>query len=111
MANILIDNNSNFNLYNPAEIAKKIATKAKEKRLSLNYTQEALSKKSGVSLGSLKRFERASEISLQNLLLLAFALNSTDEFLQLFPEIKYTSIDEVIKLKKVKKRKRGRNND
>lgn len=111
MDNILADNNFNFDLFSPSEIAKKIAVKAKEKRLYYNYTQEALAKKSGVSLGSIKRFERASEISLQNLLLLALALDATDEFLQLFPANKYSSIDEVIKLKKTNKRKRGRKND
>ncbi|OFX58587.1 MAG: hypothetical protein A2046_01105 [Bacteroidetes bacterium GWA2_30_7] len=111
MTNILTDNNIDLNLYSSSEIAKKIASKAKEKRLSFNYTQEALSKKSGVSLGSLKRFERSYEISLQNLLLLALALNSIDEFINLFPENKYSSIDEVIKLKNVNKRKRGRIKD
>ncbi|OFX26646.1 MAG: hypothetical protein A2033_17045 [Bacteroidetes bacterium GWA2_31_9] len=111
MDSILADNDFYLDIFSPSEIAKKIAVKAKEKRLYYNFTQEALSKKSGVSLGSIKRFERTYEISLHNLLLLALVLNATDDFLHLFPENKYTSIDEVIKLKKVNKRKRGRKND
>lgn len=49
-------------LLNYYEIAEKIASDVKELRLRENLTQRALAKKSGVSLGSLKRFETSYEI-------------------------------------------------
>jgi transcriptional regulator with XRE-family HTH domain len=45
-----------------------------QKRLDKNPTQEGLAKRSGVSLGSLKRFESSGHISLESLLKLALVL-------------------------------------
>ncbi len=45
-----------------------IAERFREVRLDQNITQEALAKHTGVSLGSLRRFESEGEISLKNLL-------------------------------------------
>lgn len=94
--------------FNPWAISKKIAGRMKRKRLVLNITQESLSKKSGVSLGSLKRFENQYKISLEHLLQIALALEALDDFHNLFPENDYQSIDEMIKMKKTKDRKRAR---
>ena len=96
--------------YNPGGLAKGIAARAKQRRLELNLTQEALSARSGVSFGTLKRFERGSEISLKNLLKLAAALNSTGGFKKIFTEKSYASFDEAVGVKKSKTRKRGRIN-
>ena len=95
--------------FSPQSVAQKIAERMRRKRLLLNLTQKALSKKSGVSLGSLKRFENKNEISLKHLLQLALALDALDDFHHLFPENDYQSIDELVNIKKSKKRKRGRN--
>ena len=95
--------------FNPAAIMKKIAERMKQRRLVLNYTQVLLSKKSGVSLGSLKRFENNYKISLEHLLQLALVLNALDEFHNLFPLSNYNSIDDIIDIKSKKKRKRASN--
>jgi hypothetical protein len=42
--------------------------------------RKLLAKRSGVSLGSLKRFETTGQISLESLLLLADVLNRLDDF-------------------------------
>lgn len=97
--------------YNPDNIALKIAENLKQRRLNFNLTQKALSKRSGVSLGSLKRFETSGEISLKNLILLAISLQSSDELIDLFERQDYNSIEDVIKAKHVNIRKRGRRND
>ena len=81
----------------------------KNRRLVLNLTQENLSNMSGVSLGSLKRFENKNKISLDHLLQLAVSLDMLDGFHNLFPESDYQSIDEIIKSKKIKVRKRASN--
>ena len=110
MDNIL-DDKSFLQSYNPDRIARKIADNVRRRRLALNLTQLALSKKSGVSLGSLKRFENLGEISLKNLILLAICLDASEDFTGLFEVSSYSSVDEVIKAKKSIERKRGRKND
>ena len=97
--------------FNPQELAKGIAARVKARRLELNLTQAALAKRSGVSLGSLQRFENKAEISLKSLLKLAVTLNATAEFKQLFTAVNYQNIKEVISEQKTKTRKRGRKND
>lgn len=42
----------------PSEMMETIKSKFRQRRKALGYTQAELAKRSGVSLGSLKRFER-----------------------------------------------------
>jgi len=109
MANILSVNDFVPDDFSPVSIARGIALRMKERRLEQNQTQQGLANKSGVSLGTLKRFESSSEISLRNLLMLAVALDATEEFGLLFSHQQFTSIDQVLAMKSAKKRKRGRN--
>ena len=46
----------------------------------MGYTQTECATRSGVSLGSLKRFERTGQISLESLLKLAFVLECLGDF-------------------------------
>ncbi len=94
---------------NPHVIAENVSKRMRKKRLSLNMAQQSLSEKSGVSLGSIKRFEHKHEISLKHLLQIALVLGSLDEFRLLFPENQYQSVDDIIQNSKVKERQRGRN--
>jgi len=95
--------------FNPVSIAEKLALKLRKRRLFLNMSQKSLSEKSGVSLGSIKRFEISGEISLKHLLKLALVLDALDEFHNLFPENEYNSIDDILRSRKQKERKRGSN--
>lgn len=74
------------------DIAKRMIRLRKRKKLS----QRELTAKSGVSLGSLKRFEQSGEISLQSFTKLAIALGVEDELDNLFTEVPFESIEEVI---------------
>ena len=67
-------------LKTPVEIMEDLASKIKNKRLELNLTQEGICSRSGVSLGSLKRFESTGQISLESLLKLAHAMGELSEF-------------------------------
>lgn len=67
-----------------------------KKRKANKLTQEQLAQKSGVSLGSVKRFERLGEISLSSLVKIAFVLDCEDDFDALFSRKEYKSIQEVI---------------
>ncbi len=68
----------------PSDILKSTAENVAELRKELNYTQQDLVDKSGVSYGSIKRFERFGKISFESLLKIAEALNRLDEFENLF---------------------------
>ena len=89
-------NNQFLNQKTPNEIAKSFADKIKEHRKKLKISQEALAQKSGVSLGSIKRFETKYEISLQSFIKIAIALDLDNYFENLFTQKTYISIDEVI---------------
>jgi len=95
---------------NPTAILRGISERVKRNRLELNLTQKALAARSGVSFGSLRKFETTGEISLKSLVKIAIALDATDVFADLFSRKQYQSIDELIqKTEKVKKR--GRKNE
>ena len=111
MDKILTDNDFRLDDFNPKAIAEKIAGNFKKRRLELNITQEELSRRAGVSLGSLKRFENKSEISLKHLLLCAVVLDATDEFLSLFTRRQYLRLDDINKEIKSKAIKRATKND
>ncbi len=72
------------NFKSPGEIQRSIAARFQARRLDQNYTQAALAEKSGVSLGTLRRFEQEGEISLKHLVLLATSLNIVQELDELF---------------------------
>ena len=75
-----------------AAIAKRIRGIRKRRRL----TQQDLSERSGVSLGTLKRFETTGQISLLSLTKLAISLGCENEIRSLFDNVVYESIEEVI---------------
>ena len=89
-------NNNFLNQKTPNEIAKNLAGKIKQLCKKLKISQQELAQKSGVSLGSIKRFETKYEISLQSLIKIAIALDLDSDFEKLFSNNTYTSIDEVI---------------
>ena len=74
------------------DIAQKIVRLRKRKKI----TQKQLAARSGVSLGSLKRFEQSGEISLQFLTKIAIALDVENELEDLFNNVPFASIEEVI---------------
>ncbi len=85
-----------FNYRMPHEISREIADRLRLRRKELKLSQQALSQKSSVSLGSLKRFEQTGEISLSSLLKLAAVMDCLEEFDQLFSKRKFQSIQEII---------------
>ena len=65
---------------NPKNIMDELRAKFKERRKVMGYTQTECATRSGVSLGSLKRFESSGQISLESLLKLAFVLECLGYF-------------------------------
>lgn len=95
-----------INILTPATVMQTLKERYKHKRLFLDLTQEGLANKSGVSLGSLKRFESSGQISLESLLKISLVLDCLEDFQQLAirHEEQFNSIDEIIHKKPSKKR-------
>ncbi len=85
-----------FNPKTPNDIAKEFVEKIKQQRKMLKISQVQLATKSGVSLGSIKRFESKHEISLSSMIKILIALNLEKDFENLFMQKTYNSIEEVI---------------
>lgn len=78
------------------ELDKKIADRVRLIRKRRSISQEKLAQISGVSFGSVKRFETTGQISLLSLTRIAMALDMADDLRQLFTEVPYRNIQEVI---------------
>ena len=57
-----------ISLITPTKAKTAIAQNMKQRRLELNLTQAGLSKRSGVALSTLRKFEQSGAISIDNLL-------------------------------------------
>lgn len=85
-----------FNKKTPKEINMLIAERIRKIRRRRKISQKRLSEKSGVSLGSVKRFESSGEISLISLTKIAVALELEGELERLFEDAPYLSIEEIM---------------
>ena len=88
---------------------KAIAANVRARRLEQNITQKAFAAKVGMPLPTYRRFETSGEISLRKLVAIADVLDSVDELERLFTKRHYSSLEEV--LKQGKPRKRASSND
>jgi transcriptional regulator with XRE-family HTH domain len=95
-----------INISTPDSVMKNLCKRFQDKRLEFDLTQEGLASKSGVSLGSIKRFETSGKISLESLLKISLVLDCLNGFQHIAKknEEKYSSIKELLKEKKSKKR-------
>ena len=84
----------------PEEINLRLAGRIARIRKRRGISQLRMSEMSGVSYGSLKRFETTGQISLLSLTRLAAALDCADEIRHLFESVPYTGIEEVIRERK-----------
>lgn len=85
-----------FNFKTPKDIQLEIAKNVRLRRKEMKMTQEKFAKVTGVSLGSIKRFENTGEISLLSLSKIAIILGRSDEMLTLFSQRHYNSIEEIL---------------
>lgn len=82
-------------LHDPAEIARRIADGVRAERLRRGWKQETLSVRSGVSLPTVRRYERTGRTSIQNLLKLCLALDRLDEFFEIMAPPRASTLDEL----------------
>lgn len=87
----------------PDEILLGIARNEKSRRKERKMTQERLAELSGVSLGSIRRFEQTGDISLVSLLKIAIVLDETDTLSSLFSKnVEYHTMKELLDAKRHK---------
>ncbi len=95
-------------LHTPDKIAHLLAQRIRAQRLRREWKQETLAERSGVSLPTLRRYERTGRTSLENLLKLCHALGRLDALADLLKPPPASSIDELAARTAVEpKRKRG----
>lgn len=78
------------------ELDQKLAARVRKIRKRRSISQQKLAELSGVSYGSIKRFESSGQISLLSLTKIALALDMADELRNLFTQVPYKNIEEVI---------------
>ena len=84
---------------NILDIKQRLAQRIRARRREAKISQVELALRSGVSLGSIKRFENSGEISLSNLLRIATVLKYETDFDKLFERKNYQTLDEIINAK------------
>lgn len=83
----------------PSQVQNELAERFKKFRKSKKMAQSELANKSGVSLGSIKRFEQTGQISLESLLKLAHLFDRLEDFNSIFET--ETDLKEIEKLFKL----------
>lgn len=81
--------------HNPDEIAHLLAERIRAERLRREWKQDTLAERSGVSLPTIRRYERTGRTSVENMLKLCHALGRLDEFADLLKPPPASSIDEL----------------
>lgn len=109
MKNILslMSDGNPYLLHTPEDISGVIAERIRGLRLSRKWKQSTLAERAGVSVASLRRFERTGKGSIDLLLRLAFTLERLEDFLSLLVNTTPATLDELIELSQEKSVKRG----
>lgn len=96
-------------LMTPAKAKSKLAQNMRERRLAMNLTQAGLSKRSGVALATLRKFEQSGAVSVDNLFKLMLVVGGLDDLIKASApnSSNFNSIDDVLSGNERPKRKRG----
>lgn len=95
-------------LQTPFDVQHELAAKVKARRLALNISQVELAVRSGMSLSSLRRFEKTGEISLRSFLEVALVLGELKEFSALFRPLQTVSLFEEVPRPRQRSRKKSK---
>ena len=82
-------------LHTPDEVLALFSDRARRLRLQAGWKQSTLSERSGVSLPTLRRFERTGRASLENFLRICHALGRLDELTGLLSSPPAQSLKEL----------------
>lgn len=93
-----------LDLLTAPQLAVRVAGRVRARRLARGWTQAVLAERAGMSLSSLRRFERTGQVAFDALVRIAFALDATAGLGELFPD-EPASLDEILE---PRRRQRGR---
>jgi len=91
-------------LLSAEELAREMANRVRALRLARSWTQVEAAARAGMTLASYKRFERTGEIAFRSLLKIAIVLDQVAALGPLFAPPPFRSLDEAVRLPKVRKR-------
>lgn len=97
----------NLSLMTDKEILQMLSAKAKSLRLQKNFRQSDLAQKSGLSLPTIRAFEKTGLISFANLIKITRALGAIETLYALFPPLPMIDIEQMIAAEH-KQKKRAR---
>ncbi len=89
-----------YMLDNADDIARGLADDFRKRRIEKNITREQVAEQSGIAVSNIVRFEQKGLISLKNLIGIAMALGYTSEIKNVFSEPKYSTMEELIQIRK-----------
>lgn len=97
-------------LISTSKAQQQLAENIRDRRLSMELTQEGLAERSGVPLATLRKFEQKGAISLESFLKLLMVLGGLEDLIHILrpPKPNFASIDDVLKSANTVTRKRGR---
>ena len=86
-------NNNILSLLNntPTSILMAIASRVRQRRLEMNWTQRFVASKAGMPIATYRRFESKGEVSLRSLVMIAIVIGAEDDFSALFASRNYQS--------------------
>lgn len=82
-------------LLTPADVERRLAGRVRAERLARSWKQTTLAARSGVSVPTIRRYEKTGRTNLHNLLLLLEALGRLDELEPLLRPPPATTFDEL----------------
>lgn len=82
-------------IHSPDEIVRQLAQRVRAERLRRAWKQQTLAERSGVSLPTIRRYERTGRTSVENLLKLCHALGQLDAFDDLLKPPPISSLAEL----------------
>ncbi len=85
-------------LITPSKAQNKLAENVRQRRLNMDLTQEGLSKRSGVPLPTLRKFEQKGAVSLESYLKILMVVGGLEKMLDALTieQQSFSSIDDVL---------------
>ena len=92
----------------PQLLMMRLAGNCKARRLEKGYSRRTLSELTGIPAPTIERFERTGRISLESFCRLAIEFDYFDELGAIMGKTKYTTSQELERINRNLKRKKGR---
>lgn len=96
-----------YTLPSADDTSMKMAEDFRNRRIEKGITREEIAKMAGIATSNVARFEQKGLISLKNMIGLASALGYLGELKNLFAEAKFSTMEELLTIRKNQGKKRA----